>query len=179
MTNPTPRPALRKADDATVHPAAPRPARRRAPAPTPAPLETAAADPAVTTATGAAATAADAAGSAGGATTAAKSGSKSGSASRAKSTTKPAGKSATKPAKDRAFRGSTSDHLRPSSAAPAAQARPKMKELAALLDGKPVDLDVRVPKNLRKAARSQAKKRGLDLDAVTTELLYGWITGER
>ncbi|HET7900287.1 MAG TPA: hypothetical protein VFL59_03805, partial [Candidatus Nanopelagicales bacterium] len=32
MTNPTPRPALRKAEDATVHPAAPRPARTPRPA---------------------------------------------------------------------------------------------------------------------------------------------------
>jgi monoamine oxidase len=38
MSNPTPRPALRKAEDAEVHPAAPRPARspRRASVPPPA-----------------------------------------------------------------------------------------------------------------------------------------------
>jgi hypothetical protein len=43
MTNPTPRPALRKADDADVHPAAPAPARspriRRTPAAAPAAAE--------------------------------------------------------------------------------------------------------------------------------------------
>ena len=33
MTNPTPRPALRKAEDATIHPAAPRPARSPKPSP--------------------------------------------------------------------------------------------------------------------------------------------------
>ena len=50
MTNPTPRPALRKAQDASVHPAAPRPARSpraagsptAVPAPAPEPVEVAA-----------------------------------------------------------------------------------------------------------------------------------------
>ncbi len=34
-----------------------------------------------------------------------------------------------------------------------------------------------MPKALRKAARDEAKRRGLDLDAVVTDLLHAWLTG--
>ena len=44
------------------------------------------------------------------------------------------------------------------------------------MSGKVVDLGARVPKKLRTAARDEAKRRGLDLDAVTTELLHEWLT---
>jgi hypothetical protein len=45
------------------------------------------------------------------------------------------------------------------------------------MGGKAVDLGAHVPKALRKAARDEAKRRGLDVDAVVTDLLYAWLTG--
>jgi hypothetical protein len=44
------------------------------------------------------------------------------------------------------------------------------------MSGKVVELEVKVPKSLRKAARDEAKKRGLDVDAVVTDLLHAWLT---
>jgi hypothetical protein len=92
-----------------------------------------------------------------------------------------------KAGKARAFSGATSDHLRPEAVVAAAEAsartakKKKEKERAFtdvdLMRGKTVELDVQVPKRLRKAARDEAKRRGLDLDAVTTELLHRWLTG--
>ena len=44
------------------------------------------------------------------------------------------------------------------------------------MSGKPVDLEARVPKAMRKAARAEAKRRGLDVDTVVTDLLNAWLT---
>ena len=180
MTNPSPRPALRKAADADVHPAAPRPARspraRTAPAapvhdarPTPA-AEAVKVEPAVS----------------------------------ATAPLKPAKKrhpEARKPARPtkRKFSGSTSDHLRVPEVPEvtssqrsaldhlfendaALPAKPKAKKEKApkpvdLMAGKPVDLGASVPKALRKAARDKAKEAGLDVDTVVTDLLHAWVTG--
>lgn len=180
MTNPSPRPALRKAADADVHPAAPRPARspraRTAPAtpvpdarPTPA-AEAVPVEPATS------------------ATAALKPPKK-----RHPETRKPA-----RPTK-RKFSGSTSDHLRVPEVPEvtssqrsaldhlfendaAIPAKPKAtKEKAPkpvdLMAGKPVDLGASVPKALRKAAREKAKDAGLDVDTVVTDLLHAWVTG--
>lgn len=195
MTNPSPRPALRKAEDATVHPAAPRPARAaRAPKPAPVTAEPAAVPAPRTIAdTNREATAA--------------------AEERARKA-KAKGKGATRPApaaakpgrKKGKFSGSTSDHMRvpgteflehpaptggrkragrpaadiaavPQPAAPPAGSTSKGKSKAPdLMSGKVVDLGARVPKKLRAAAREEAKRRGLDIDAVTTELLHEWLT---
>jgi hypothetical protein len=113
----------------------------------------------------------------------------------------------TKPtrAKSRRFSGSTSDSLRvpevpevtssqrsaldhlfeneADSAKPKAKAAkakaPKAPKTVDLMSGKPVDLEARVPKALRKAARDEAKKRGLDVDTVVTDLLFVWVTENR
>lgn len=58
----------------------------------------------------------------------------------------------------RPFHGSTSDTIRRHKPA-----------------GKKVDLDVQVPKPLRKAAREKADRIGLSLDTVVTDLLTVWI----
>jgi hypothetical protein len=47
------------------------------------------------------------------------------------------------------------------------------------MSGKPVELEARVPKTLRKAARDEAKNRGLDIDTVVTDLLFVWVTENR
>jgi hypothetical protein len=192
MTNPSPRPALRKAEDATVHPAAPRPARAsRAPRPAPA-----AADPVVVP----------------GPRTIADT-NRDANAAAAERARKAKGKPAAAPVaapakatrKKRKFSGSTSDHLRvpdtefaehpkpkgerkaPGKAAgkakPAVSAKTKAAAAATkkpagdeLMSGKVVDLGAHVPKKLRNAARDEAKRRGLDLDAVTTEVLHEWLT---
>ena len=60
--------------------------------------------------------------------------------------------------------------------APKAKA-PKAPKPVDLMSGKPVDLEAHVPKAMRKAARDEAKKRGLDVDAVVTDLLHAWLTG--
>jgi hypothetical protein len=179
MTNPSPRPALRKAADADVHPAAPRPARspraRTAPVPVPDARPTPAAE-AVTVEPDTKPTA----------------------------PLKPPKKrqaDARKPARPtkRKFSGSTSDHLRVpevpevTSSQRAAldhlfendaplDAKPKAKKDKApkpvdLMAGKPVDLGASVPKALRKAAREKAKGAGLDVDTVVTDLLHAWVTG--
>lgn len=175
MTNPTPRPALRKAEDATVHPAAPRPVRARR---TPAPATPAQAAPADVTAVPASRprTIAEANIAA----------NEAAAQRRSKAKDKPA-PVATAPAvktksKKRKFSGSTTDHLRmpDSHVAPAAPRRAKAPEPAGrseLMTGKTVDLGVTVPKKLRKAAMDEAKERGLDLDAVTAELLHTWLNG--
>ena len=203
MTNPSPRPALRKAADAEVHPAAPQPARSpraredgvvvaRVPDARPA---HAVGDVTVAPAVPA--------------------------------PLKPAKKrhaDGDRPARPtkRKFSGSTSDHLRvpevaeaggsaqrsaldalfdgdpapapaPTSRAPkpktstdASQAptdKPRKAKASTgtvdLMSGKPVDLGARVPKALRKAARDQAKRLGLDVDTVVTDLLHAWLTGPR
>lgn len=179
MTNPSPRPALRKAEDAAVHPAAPRPARAtRAPKPAPT-----AADPTVVP----------------GPRTIADT-NRDANAAAAERARKAKGKPAAAPAaappkaarKKHKFSGSTSDHLRVPDTEFVEHPKPKGERKAAgkpkpaaakkkpagdeLMSGKVVDLGARVPKKLRTAARDEAKRRGLDLDAVTTELLHEWLT---
>ena len=44
------------------------------------------------------------------------------------------------------------------------------------MSGKSVELGVEVPKELRKAAKAEAKTRGLDLDTVVIDLLHAWVT---
>ena len=178
MTNPTPRPALRKAADADVHPAAPRPARSPrarspavtvAPVPEPSPvpvLEDVSVDAVTVDATSPAET--------------------------VPAPLKPAKKRhadpghGTKPTK-RKFSGSTSDHLRvpevdtpvartESSSTRPRRTKPITRETDALMSGKTTELEVTVPKKLRKAAKAEAKRRGLDLDAVVSELLHDWLT---
>jgi hypothetical protein len=171
MTNPTPRPALRKAEDADVHPAAPRPVRSpRAPR-KPAPRDTSArAASSAATGTTRSTAAADAA---------------------------PAAAAPTK--RTRAFSGSTSDAVRmpdvesAPSAEPARRSRAAQQtspqgtakagpeglttdEAAKLMTGKTVVVEVHLPKRLRKAAAAEAKARGLDVDAVVADLLHAWLT---
>jgi hypothetical protein len=105
--------------------------------------------------------------------------------------------------RQRKFSGSTSDHMRvaetvdaaevaapdeePKPSAPVAETtvaatskpRPATTSGAELLKGKTVELEVHVPKALRKAARAEAKKRGLDLDTVVIDLLHAWLTDPR
>ncbi len=180
MTNPTPRPALRKAEDATVHPAAPRPVRaRRTPAAaTLAPSPPAAAAPAAP---------------ASGPRTIAEANIAANEAAALRRTKAKDAPNAVVVApvektksKKRKFSGSTTDHLRMPDAdvAPALTPRapkrvhvPEPPGKSVLMTGKSVDLDVKVPKKLRSAANAEAKKRGLDLDAVTAELLHTWLTG--
>ncbi len=192
MTNPSPRPALRKAEDAEVHPAAPRPVR------SPRARKTAASPGPVTSVPGPAAPAA------------------------ALADPSPAAAAAldplmTPPAKapgkrKRAFSGSTSDHMRmpeaetppepahaprskaakkpaavaapeppraaevPADATTAATAGAKARADERLMGGKTVTVELRLPKKLRKAASAEAKARGLDVDAVVADLLYAWVT---
>jgi hypothetical protein len=149
MTNPTPRPALRKAEDASVHPAAPRPARspRASTAKAAAPIESVA-EPVVGPA--------------------------------------PVEAVVPKPGKKkRKFGGATSDHLRVEDS-PAADTKPvaarpsKTKAKAStrddLMQGKAVDLDVAVPKALRKAAAKRARSEGLDLQTVVIDALHAYVT---
>lgn len=83
----------------------------------------------------------------------------------------PKGKGATRAAAKgkgagRKFRGATSDVLR----------HPEPRERDILL-GKQVSLQVQVPKRLRKAARAQAQRQGTTIDEVVTGLLAGWVDG--
>lgn len=214
MTNPTPRPALRKAEDATVHPAAPRPARSaRATRPdtAAAPVEPPAAVP-VPAAVPAEAPAP--------AKAAPRNPTKAAKVTRPRPVSPAAHSGGGK--RKRKFGGSTSDHLRvdpetapetsagrkdpkgskaakpgaagraaaaapavvPAAEAPATSARPakpsrKRARLATrddLMQGKSVELDVEVPKALRKAARDRAKAEGLDVSTVVIDLLHGWVT---
>jgi hypothetical protein len=184
MTNPSPRPALRKAADAEVHPAAPRPARSpraRSTAPAPAPVPDARPEPATGSVTVAAGPDAPA-------------------------PLKPPKKrhaDSTKPARPtkRKFSGATSDHLRipdvpevtssqraaldhlfengadgDTKAGRKKAKAPKAPKPVDLMDGKPVDLGATVPKALRRAARDRARERGLDIDTVVTDLLFEWVT---
>ncbi len=186
MTNPTPRPALRKAADSDIHPAAPRPARSpRARTVAPVAIPEPAATPESESVTVEAAPSAPA-------------------------PLKPPKKRHAEPAKPasrstkRKFSGSTSDHLRvpeipevtssqrsaldhlfendADTAKPKAKAesakpkKPKAPKPVDLMSGKPVDLEATVPKALRKATRDEAAKRGLDVDTVVTDLLHAWLT---
>ena len=178
MTNPTPRPALRKAEDATVHPAAPAPARpRRTPTPA-APVKAAPAEVSAVPASGP--------------RTIAETNIAANEAAarrRKKAKDKPAPVAVTQvekaKSKKRKFSGSTTDHLRmpdsevapaPALHAPKRAKAPEPAGKSVLMTGPTVDLGVTVPKKLRKAARAEAKNRGLDLDAVTAELLHTWLT---
>lgn len=115
--NPTPRRALGKAPDATVHPATARPL-----------------EPAVAVVPASPAPA--------------------------------RGTGRTRTSRKKAFRGATSDVLRPV-ADPARE----------LVSGKVVRLQVQIPKRLRKAALAQAERTGTPLDDVVTGLLAGWVDG--
>ncbi|MBI1378098.1 MAG: hypothetical protein GC157_11545 [Frankiales bacterium] len=211
MNNPTPRPALRKAGDSDVHPAAPRPARSPRGRVNVAPASDAATQAAVAPVRRAAApadrTGADPApapaprakggpkaGPKGGTKTGAAGGAKGGATSRPEPALEPAAETTPAPPapvsggskhgrrhphkarvpRDVLFHGSTSDHLRATPAEPAPR-RPD----ADLLAGKLVELDVQVPKALRKAARAEAKRRGLDVDTVVIDLLHAWLTTGR
>jgi hypothetical protein len=202
MTNPTPRPALRKAADADVHPAAPRPSRspraRQAPvtvAPVPEPVPEAedvadVADGGVT----AEAVAVDAV-SVGAVTDVPAT-----VAAPSTRSLKPPKKRHADPgrparATKRMFSGSTSDHLRVPEVQEVTSSqraaldhlfenddtakKPKAPKPVDLMGGKLVDLEASVPKNLRKAARVEARKRGLDVDTVVTDLLHAWLTERR
>jgi len=189
MTNPSPRPALRKAADADIHPAAPRPARspraRTAPV---APVPDANPAPSAVAGAGEPETVEPVTVEA---------------ATSAPAPLKPPKKRQAdrrKPARatKRMFSGSTSDHLRvpevpevtssqraaldhlfendtASAAKPKAKKDKKPKPVD-LMAGKPVDLGASVPKPLRKAARDKAGEVGLDLDTVVTDLLHAWVT---
>ena len=96
------------------------------------------------------------------------------------------------------FGGATSDHLRAADAAelraatpaqdPSAKsAKPSKKKTSTkqraedstrddLMQGKPTDLDVEVPKALRKAAAKRAKAEGLDLQTVVIDALHAYVT---
>ena len=179
MTNPSPRPALRKAADADVHPAAPRPARSPRARTTAVPVPDAPPTPAAEAVTVEPAS----------------------TASAPLTPPKKRQADARKPARPtkRKFSGSTSDHLRvpevpevtssqraaldhlfendaPVGAHPKAT-KNKAPKPVDLMAGKPVDLGASVPKALRKAAREKAKDVGLDLDTVVTDLLHAWVTG--
>jgi len=202
MTNPTPRPALRKAADADVHPAAPRPSRspraRQAPvtvAPVPESVPEAedvadGADGGVTVE----AVAVDAV------SVEAMTDVPATVAAPSTRSLKPPKKRHADPgrpvrATKRMFSGSTSDHLRVPEVQEVTSSqraaldhlfenddrakKPKAPKPVDLMGGKLVDLEASVPKNLRKAARDAARKRGLDVDTVVTDLLHAWITERR
>lgn len=153
MTNPSPRPALRKAKDAEVHPAAPQPSRTAEPARAARPEPTRAVPPPekpkrrrtpatvptdVVTAP----------------------------VRRFQGTTS-----------DTMREVDALEHILPT-----APVRPKGKRADKtdkprnLMKGKPVELGVTVPKELQKAARKRAKREGLDLDTVVIDLLHTWTT---
>jgi hypothetical protein len=191
MTNPTPRPALRKAAASDIHPAAPRPARSpRARTVAPAAIPEPSATPGPESVTVEPVTVEP--------------------VTTAPVPLKPPKKRNAEPAKPtrakrRRFSGSTSDSLRvpevpevtssqrsaldhlfendsdsPKPKAKTESAKPKKPKASKpvdLMSGKPVDLEASVPKALRKATRDEAKKRGLDVDTVVTDLLHAWLTG--
>jgi len=202
MTNPTPRPALRKAADADVHPAAPRPSRspraRQAPvtvAPVPESVPEAedvadVADGGVTVEAVAVEAVSVGAVTDVPATVAAPS-------TRSLKPPKKRHADPGRPARatKRMFSGSTSDHLRVPEVQEVTSSqraaldhlfenddkakKPKAPKPVDLMGGKLVDLEASVPKNLRKAARDEARKRGLDVDTVVTDLLHAWLTERR
>ena len=149
MTNPTPRPALRKAEDATIHPAAPRPAR--SPKPSPAKAAPAKAAPVVEQVAPVVPVA-------------------------------PVVEAEPSPSKKkRKFGGATSDHLRVDADDAPSKKKSSTKKAAEstrddLMQGKPTDLEVEVPKALRKAAAKKAKAEGLDLQTVVIDALHAYVT---
>ena len=211
MTNPTPRPVLRKAGDADVHPAAPRPTRsprsrtaprtdtpssEPAPAPVaalPAPEEKSAAKKAPAKPhTAAPATPSKRrerkfSGNTSDHMRVAESADNVDSAAPAPSAPRSAPKPAPKPAADApAAAAQTAPAVPAAPAQPAKAAEPSAAPARAsksagaeLLKGKSVELEVQVPKALRKAARAEAKKRGLDIDTVVVDLLHAWLTDPR
>ena len=166
MSNPSPRPALRKAEDAEVHPAAPHPVRtpraaRPATASTPEPPA-----PAERSSRG-------------------KRSKGTISVDPIASTSRPFSGSTSD-----FMRPPESDPLEYVVPIGAAQPTPegtkskKQKKSQApksdaLMKGKSTDLDVRVPKALVKAARARAKAEGLDLDTVVIDLLHEWTVRSR
>jgi len=190
MSNPTPRPALRKADDADVHPAAPSPARSprsprtpRSATEGPRPTGTARTGPRPSRADAVTDTDTGAATGSGSATVSVmpEPGEKQ-AQRRAKASAVAAAEAAAaapevtpvKARRTRKFSGATSDHLRVTE-----PTRPVVAPGAELLTGKSAELEVIVPKALKKAARAEAKKRGLDLDTVVIDLLHAWLTEQR
>lgn len=139
-TNPTPRPALRKAPDATIHPAAP--------------VADDSLDPVVNP----------------------KSAKKAGKQLEARPTH-------LRPVVG--LGGSTSDVLRraPEGDDKKGQGKNKSKgdkkraKKAAKVHQRRVDLKVKVPKDVRRALRSNAKARGTSVDDVVTNVLQGWLHG--
>lgn len=133
-SNPTPRPALRKAPDASVHPAAP----VVGPADPPPVVEP----------------------------------------------TKKGSSTAPRPTHLRpvvGLGGVTSDGLRK---APEEKKAKKSKgksarqsKKAAKVHQRRVDLKVKVPKDVRRALRTNAKARGTSVDDVVTNVLQGWLHG--
>jgi len=202
MTNPTPRPALRKAADADVHPAAPRPSR--SPRARQAPVTVASVPESVPEAE-------DVADGADGGVTVeavavdavsveAMTDVPATVAAPSTRSLKPPKKRHADPgrparATKRMFSGSTSDHLRVPEVQEVTSSqraaldhlfenddrakKPKAPKPVDLMGGKLVDLEASVPKNLRKAARDEARKRGLDVDTVVTDLLHAWLTERR
>ena len=71
------------------------------------------------------------------------------------------------------------DHLFESDTTPTGGPAAKEPKPVDLMGGKQVELEAKVPKNLRKAARSEAGRRGLDVDTVVTDLLHAWLTDRR
>lgn len=134
-TNPNPRPALRKAPDASVHPAAP----VVGPSDPPAVVEP----------------------------------SRSASAG---------GQRPTHLRPVVGLGGVTSDGLRK---APEEEKKPKKgkgkaakeSKKAAKVHQRRVDLKVKVPKEVRRALRTNAKARGTSVDDVVTNVLQGWLHG--
>jgi hypothetical protein len=145
MSTPAPRPALKKAADAHIHPAAPGHSvhsLRRAPDDIPAPAPPR--DDAVPTTPGHAPEPAGTSGASG--------------ASGADTPHRLSGP----------LRGTTSDSLR-------AAAKKARKPPTGRAAEKPVDLGVKVPKSLRKDFRAAVKSDGKDPDAVVTALLKAWL----
>lgn len=182
MTNPTPRPALRKAEDADVHPAAPQPARRprtpRSAAAPASPAEKKAAAPRATKQAAAPAPVDAPVEAPAPAPAAAPS-----KPAKAKRYATPPAVPVKKKRERTGFSGTTSDHLRRTDAPAAAAAEKASKDAkkrkkadAALLASPLTTVKVKLPKKLAKAADKEAARRGLDLDAVTAELLHTWLT---
>lgn len=148
--NPAPRAALRKAADATVHPAVGFTGAEPSRAETTAQRSHIAAVPA-----------ADQQHAVEG---------RGGADDQVRPLARPTGKGkkgkAAKRSTGRKFQGATSDVLR----------HPEPRERDILL-GKQVTLQVQVPKRLRKAARAQAERQGTTIDEVVTGLLAGWVDG--
>jgi hypothetical protein len=152
MTNPSPRPALRKARDAEVHPAAPQPSRTTSPArPAPARAVPPPAAPPKRRRTPASVP--------------------------ADVITAPVRRfqGATS---DTLREVDALEHIVPTTAV---QPKGKRHEAKSdkprnLMKGKAVELDVTLPKELQKAARKRAKREGLDLDTVVIDLLHAWTT---